>query len=337
MKASIIALAYNQLEQGTKPCIESIYKYTNEDDFELIIVDNNSSDNTAQYLESLKKEKNNVKIVLNKTNRGYAGGNNDGIKLATGDIIILLNNDTLITPYWLENLIKPFEYDDKIGLVGPVTNNALSVQCLNFENINSENYLEKTKKYLKDNNGRWFETSRLTFFCVAIRKEMLNTVGLLDESYQKGYFEDDDYCKRVIKAGFKLVCAEDSFVYHMGCLSFKTIGNSNFDTLMQKNRKLFIKKHKAYSHNCDNLKTIIDKLEQEIKIVKNCCDNQNIENMELRLNSLKIILEQTKELEGYLVKKYQGPFLKSIFRVIKDNCVFLNNLDVLFKKLPIKK
>lgn len=332
MKASIIVLAYNQLEEGTKPCLESICKYTDKEDFELIVVDNNSSDNTAEYLKEFQKEKDNVKILLNNTNRGYAGGNNDGIKLATGDYIILLNNDTLVSPNWLDTLLKVFEADPSVGLVGPVTNNASSVQCLNFEGIKPFNYIELTQKYLKANQGKCFVTNRLTFFCVAIKRDVLNKVGTLDEEYKRGYFEDDDYCKRVLSYGYKLAIAEDSFVYHMGCLSFKSMENIDFDTLMANNRKLFIKKHKAYSHNSDNLETFLNKIEQECE----ANTSQSIENINLRLNSFRILLEQSKENETYLVKKYQGPFLKSLFRVIKDNVPILNNLDKLFRKVKRK-
>ena len=304
MKASIIILAYNQLENGTKPCIESVCKYTNPEDFELIVVDNNSSDNTAEYLKELKQEKQNVKIVLNITNRGYAGGNNDGIKLATGDYIILLNNDTLVTPSWLENLLKYFEQEDKIGLCGPVTNNASSVQCLNFDNISPDNYFEQSNSYTEKRIGSYFETNKLTFFCVAIKKELLQTVGLLDENYGRGYFEDDDFCRRAQNKGYKLICVEDSFVYHQGCLSFKDLKGKSFDDLMQKNKKYYQKKHKKYSVNTSNLKNFLYKIKNEINNYKNGKPSkQALEDIELRLNAFEVSLQLAKENEAYLTSK----------------------------------
>ena len=81
-KASIITLTYNQLERATKPYIESLYKNTDEKLFNLIIVDNGSTDGTVEYLKTLMKEKNNLHVIFNAENKGYSKGNNQGIKFA---------------------------------------------------------------------------------------------------------------------------------------------------------------------------------------------------------------------------------------------------------------
>ena len=98
MKLSIITLTYNKLEY-TKKFVTSLYKYTK--DFELIIVDNGSSDGTVEYLKSLG-----VKLILNEENHGFSRGNNQGLELAEGEYIGFLNNDILLYPNWFEECEK---------------------------------------------------------------------------------------------------------------------------------------------------------------------------------------------------------------------------------------
>jgi len=344
VKASIIVLTYNQLVNATIPCIESIYGNTNSDQFELIVVDNNSSDGTAEYLESIKPKYDNLKLILNKSNRGYAGGNNDGLKIAKGDFVILLNNDTLVTPKWLSNLLSPFEKDSAVGLVGPVTNNSQNEQCLALNGINPVNYETLSQAYTSKNSGLWFETSRLIFFCVAIKKEVTEKIGLLDEKFKRGFYEDDDYCVRVRKAGYKLAIAEDSFVYHHCGLTFtNAFENFEFAELLATNKKLFSKKHKTYSIQSDRVHNFVKKIEKDLEQYKNENENidRNIERILLRLEKLNWQIEEAKLSESYLIKKYRGVFLSSVFRVIKDNVKFLRKFEYFqrnfFKKLKKKK
>jgi GT2 family glycosyltransferase len=167
---SIVVLTYNQLEECTKPCIESIYKYSADEEFELIVVDNNSQDNTAEYLRSIVTSYPNMTIICNDTNKGYAGGNNDGIEVAKGDYVILLNNDTLVSEGWLGKIIKPFTQDRKVGLVGPISNSVGNEQRVNIEGLSEKNYNEKSQSYTKANEGVIFQTQRLGFFLCGNQK-----------------------------------------------------------------------------------------------------------------------------------------------------------------------
>src|SRR5512133_1166181 len=147
MRASLVVLTYNQLDDGTRPCVESIFRYTRPEDFELILVDNASSDGTPDYLREVKQSHDNVKLVLNKKNKGYAGGNNEGMRIAEGDHIVLMNNDVLVTPGWLDELLAPFATDRSIGLVAPITNSAGNEQMVVIPNLVEENYLELSAAY----------------------------------------------------------------------------------------------------------------------------------------------------------------------------------------------
>ncbi len=125
---SIIVLTFNQLET-TKQCVDSLIKYT-QNPYELIFVDNGSTDGTKKWIEEFGRLHTdfNCRTIFNKKNLGFAKANNQGIRIAKSDHIVLLNNDTILTEGWLSGLINCAESDPQIGLVGPMTNEAAGVQ-----------------------------------------------------------------------------------------------------------------------------------------------------------------------------------------------------------------
>ncbi|MCE5336968.1 MAG: glycosyltransferase family 2 protein [Desulfobacteraceae bacterium] len=239
---SIIIVSYNGLEETTAPCLESIFRYTPGKGYEVIVVDNNSSDGTASYLTGLMAREPRLKCVLNGSNRGFAGGNNDGIGMATGNVLVLLNSDTLVRPGWLEGLTGPLSRDSGIGLIGPVSNAVGNEQKIHTDGKAPESVIEQGLRWAARSRGRSFETEMLSFFCVGFRRDVLDRVGLLDEGFGRGFYEDDDYSLRVRKAGYRLVCAEDVFVYHKGGGSFGKPG-SDVKNLLRENRRRLEKKH----------------------------------------------------------------------------------------------
>nr|MCH9654413.1 glycosyltransferase [Planctomycetota bacterium] len=119
---SIIVLTYNNLE-FTRKCLKSLMEFTNYPNWELVIVDNASSDDSPEFLQTFAKQYDNVKVILNKENVGFSAGNNIGIENSTGEFLVLLNNDTVVTRGWLWDLIRYFLKEKSLGLLGPVTNN----------------------------------------------------------------------------------------------------------------------------------------------------------------------------------------------------------------------
>ncbi len=299
MKSSIIILTYNQLDVATKPCIESLYKYTDVKDFELIVVDNNSNDGTQEYLKELKSNYDNVKIILNEENKGFPAGNNQGIKVADGEFIVLLNNDTLLTPNWLNSLIKKFDIDERAGLVGPISNSVGNEQCVYLENLAEYNYLNITEEYVKKHKNTYFETKLLGFFCVAIKKEVIEKIGYLEEAFTTGTYEDNDFCLRAQKNGYKLLIAEDSFVYHKGSISFKTLPSSEFNELVNKNKEIFYSKHNIQFSYIDNLSPIWKRIKKELINFNLKEQNPDIitERILNRLNSFENIFFNFKQYE----------------------------------------
>ena len=145
---SIVMLTYNQLDD-TKLCVESLFKHTADVNYELIFVDNGSTkDDTIAYLDNLKKEHKNIKTIYNKENLGFACANNQGIELAEGDYVLLLNNDVILTDGWLSRMINIAESDSKIGVVAPCTNHASGRQVVTF--LGTEDDDEGIQKFSKE-------------------------------------------------------------------------------------------------------------------------------------------------------------------------------------------
>ncbi len=246
LKVSIIIVSYNSLHETTTPCLESIFSQTDYDDYEVIVVDNASTDGTPNFLQQLAAREKRLVCILNNMNRGFAGGNNDAIRAATGELLVLLNNDTVVTRGWLTKLVETLQ-DETVGMVGPVTNSVGNEQRIFSTGVTVEEILEEGKRWTDNAGGSSFETDGLGFFCVAFRRELAEQIGLLDEGFGLGFYEDDDYCIRVRKAGYRLVCREDIFVFHRGGGSFSKMSGTA-KALMKKNRRILETKHDIAYH-----------------------------------------------------------------------------------------
>jgi len=235
-KASVVVVTYNGLEETTVPCLESVLGQTRGAELEVVVVDNHSSDGTPEYVRGLATSDSRVRCVLNTENRGFAGGNNDGIRAATGDFIVLLNSDTIVTEGWLDGLLDPLETDPSVGLAGPVSNAVGNEQEIGCAGLSPGEIMKKGRLWTAMSEGDRFDTERLGFFCVATRRDVVDRVGPLDEGFGTGFFEDDDYCIRVREAGYRLICVEDVFVYHQGSGSFGKLRKETKE-LLKRNRK----------------------------------------------------------------------------------------------------
>ncbi len=239
-KASIIILTHNNLKY-TRQCLESIFSKTRYPDYEIIVVDNASQDDTLKYLDEIKATQNNFQIVRNQTNVGFSRGNNQGARASTGEYLIFLNNDTVVTEGWLTRLIEHLQ-DPTIGMIGPVTNSASNEAKIEVPYKSIEDMENFAQDYTQVHHGESFEISALAFFCVAIRTEKYREIGPLDERFGLGMFEDDDYAIRVRDNGYKVICTEDVFIHHWGGASFLELDPYKYWLLFKENRKKFEKK-----------------------------------------------------------------------------------------------
>ncbi|BAO44265.1 glycosyltransferase [Thiolapillus brandeum] len=239
--ASVIVLTYNNLE-FTKACLHSLEHQTHYPNWELIIVDNGSDDDTVEYLEQYARENPRVTLVLNGNNHGFAAGNNHGMQVAKGEYLILLNNDTYTTCGWLYGLLRHLIRDPSIGLVGPVTNNIGNEARIDIEYADMQQMELLSYDYTQAHARELLEVDTVAFFCVAMHRSLYEEIGGLDERFGRGFFEDDDYCMRTRQAGKKVVIAEDVFIHHHLSASFGKLENPERVTLFEKNKHLYEEK-----------------------------------------------------------------------------------------------
>jgi GT2 family glycosyltransferase/MoaA/NifB/PqqE/SkfB family radical SAM enzyme len=234
---SIIILVHNQLEH-TRLCLESIEKYTPEA-HEIIIVDNASTDGTPDYLLQYRSAHPNVQVIFNKENRGFAAGNNQGLVLAGGEYVLLLNNDTVVTHGWLTRMLAVFRNHPEAGLVGPTSNYVSGPQLINNVPYKNMKQMHRFAMQLADKyRGQSDEIFRVVGFCLMARRAVVDRIGGLDEKFGAGNFEDDDFCIRAAIAGFKARIAKDVFIHHIGGQTFDAL-NIDYQQSLEKNWGIF--------------------------------------------------------------------------------------------------
>ena len=234
---SIIILTFNELKY-TRECIESIKKHTPEP-HEVIFVDNASTDGTLKWLRKIVKDNANYRLIENERNMGFAKGCNQGIEASTGEYVLLLNNDVVVTDNWLSGMLECLNSAPDTGIVGPMTNNISGSQkVLDTDYRTMDRMHDYAKSFRERYRYRRIPLRRIVGFCMLLRHQQADKIGLLDETFGTGNFEDDDYCLRAALAGFRNLIAGDVFIHHYGSRSF--IGNRiDYASTMSGNRKLF--------------------------------------------------------------------------------------------------
>lgn len=236
---SLIILTMNNLDLTVK-CLESIRKYTSQP-YELIFVDNGSTDGTPDYLKQFPD----VRLILNEHNKGFAGGTNQGLKIAKGRQLLLLNNDTVVSHRWLDNLLKALKMKPRVGMVGPLSNQTIPPQQYSPPYANEVQYHRFAANFNRHNPAKWKTVQALSGFCLLFKHEVLEKIGYMDERFGIGNYEDIDYCYRASLAGYSLLAAGDTFVHHEGNSSFKK-NNLDYSGIFLQNRNKFIQKWNIY-------------------------------------------------------------------------------------------
>lgn len=235
---SIVIASYNS-KDAQIGCIESIRMNNPADSYEIVVVDNASTDGIADWLE----QQDDIRLIRNKENVGFGPASNQGVGIVSADNdIFFLNNDTIILPNSIFRLRMGLYADEKTGVVGSVSNSVSYYQRVD-ESIDT---LEGWIKYGIKNNIRmddpYEKILSLVGFAILVKRKVLDQVGLFDEIYGIGNFEDDDLCMRIRKAGYDCVLCHDSFIYHFGSLGFKQKAESEYNKLISTNQKHFVDK-----------------------------------------------------------------------------------------------
>ncbi|MFZ2038571.1 MAG: glycosyltransferase family 2 protein [Minisyncoccia bacterium] len=231
MKASLIIPIYNKKEY-TQKCLESIFSVGAKSDFEIIVVDNASTDGSGEYLKSLDGR---VNVINNESNLGFAKACNQGAGVAKGEYLLFLNNDTVVTPNWLEVLVNELDNNKEVAIVGSkllYPDNTVQHAGIVFDEKKWPHHIYK--KESKDaqyvNKKRQFQA--VTGACLMIRNDIFKKVSGFDEVYLNG-LEDLDLCLKVGEQGLGILYCPESIVYHHESI---TEGRSNYD---EKNVKVF--------------------------------------------------------------------------------------------------
>ncbi|MFL6611868.1 MAG: glycosyltransferase [Pseudomonas sp.] len=237
-KVSVVVLTYNNLEL-TKACLDSLLTQSQYPNLEIIVVDNHSSDQTPAYLRAWAEGYPDRIVILNPDNKGFAAGNNVGLAAASGDYLVILNNDTIVTAGWIKGLIRHLRDNKEIGIIGPITNNIGNEAKVGTRYDRVDDMPAEAAQMTRARMGEWFEINTLAFFCVMFPRSTYEQIGGLCEEYGLGFFEDDDYCRRVQRRGMRAACAEDVFVHHHLSASFNALGARKKQALFEKNRAIY--------------------------------------------------------------------------------------------------
>lgn len=258
---SIIIVTYNSLPT-IATCLESVLATTISAD-EIIVVDNNSRDETSYYIECLNNALVGRQIRLRQEtqNTGYAGAAAKGAQLARHDFLIFLNPDTTVFSGWIEGLLTPLLGDNpKMAASGPVSNYAAGLQNIT-KYIGGRDDLEKDPVYLAKTaleryGGKVVPSNLLIGFCLAVRKQAYEEIGGIDNSLFLGN-DDLDLSWRLMKAGYQQVVVPSVFVFHRGQESFATEPKVKTKYLVQQStNQLYEKLYASYNGHVPDGKSL---------------------------------------------------------------------------------
>lgn len=210
MKISIIIPAYNNYLLS-KRCIDSVRKHSQNIEYEIIFIDNGSSDLTSTHIVS----KNEVIKITNATNLGFSRACNQGARIASGDLLIFLNNDTEALEGWINALITAYKTDSKIGIVGLkliYKNNTIQHAGIVFDH-SKVYHIYRHFHYTHPAVNKTREFQALTAACMLTSKDIFFAAGGFDETYRNG-FEDLDFCLRVRNLGYKIIYTPNCKIIH---------------------------------------------------------------------------------------------------------------------------
>ncbi len=238
---SILIPCCGQLEY-TKLCVPSVLKHSRPP-FELIFIDIGSLDGTGEYLEGVKAAAQVlIEMVRTPTDLGIPDAVKEAVRRARGEYLVLLNNDTVVTDAWLNQLIGLASMTPAIGLVGPMSNYAAPPQLVETVSYrfgprkSSKLSVEKrdassslvdvaavdtfAREFRETNRGKWLESDRLGGFCLLLKRQVLEKIEPLDKWSDLGLFDSDILSAKARQGGFTLACCRDLFVHHFGARTF---------------------------------------------------------------------------------------------------------------------
>lgn len=322
---SIVLLAYNKLEY-TQMCVESIFQHSSHIDFELIAVNNGSTDETHTYFNALPYP---TRPLHLPKNQGVVGGFNAGMQIARGKYTAAVCNDFIFTPRWLDNLLLCIESDEKIGYVSPGASSISNYQQIPCQYSTIDELYEFAEHYNRSDSHKWEERVRLLPNVLMARSELLKQVGYYDQAFYYGEFADDDISFKIRRAGYKLVYCRDTFTHHFGSVTVAT--DQLHNNSMAVSRQIFEDKYGFDSWEAANFHPIMlgafsfENLHDQVRILginTNCGSNP----LQLK-NMLRSIGVTDVEITNY----YLDSIYQQDLETVSDKLIYgeLNQITTL--------
>lgn len=216
--------------------IESVMRHTPEL-FELILIDDDSPDGTRSKLEKSAGKDTRIRLFASETQRGFAASVNRGIASSRGDVVIVLNADTVVTPSWAAALCRALTHKALAGAAGAMSNRVAGLQQLqpvDYDQVTLQNLNLFAERLAQAHGGAASGVTRLTGLCLAIPRIALRRIGGFDARFFPGNFEDDDWCLRLLAGGLVPYRADGVFVHHEGSQSF-ALEETPYRELLERN------------------------------------------------------------------------------------------------------
>ncbi|MFZ5643477.1 MAG: glycosyltransferase [Bacillota bacterium] len=211
---SIVIPCYNKLKY-TRLCLENIFIYTSHP-FEVILVDNCSSDGTGEYLEQLKRKHKNVIIIKNSHNHGWGAACNQGINAASGDYVLFMHSDVAVTEGWLCRMLWAGNSCNNIGIIGPRSNSASGAQLVRDARYRNELEMHQLAwEIAVKSSAKGIYTDRVHGCCMLVKKELIRVLRGFNTGSEH-FREDFEFCRRAKRSGYKIGVCSNVFVHHFG-------------------------------------------------------------------------------------------------------------------------
>jgi GT2 family glycosyltransferase len=235
VELSVVIATFGHV-QRLELCLLSIAAYSAPCRFELVVVDD-ASPNPEVVARTVRLLPG-AELLRNSRNLGFARALNRGVAHTKGDVLVLMNDDVVVTPGWLPELLRVLAAERAAGLVGPTSNDTGDLATVAAEYDSLEGLL----RFAERRPQRVREVDKVALHCALIRRELYDEIGGLDEGYGRGMFEDDDLSAAVRERGRRVLLADGAYVHHEAGSSFRQLPSFEYLARFEVNRRRFERK-----------------------------------------------------------------------------------------------
>ncbi|HIE57359.1 MAG TPA: glycosyltransferase [Anaerolineales bacterium] len=241
LSLSSIVITLGTSLAGSQQCLEKLYAHTRQESFELLLVDTQPRDSDPHHLQDFTAKHQNCRLIRSKEQSSFSAAKNQGAALAQGEYLIFLDDDTIVGPHFLPNLLRHLD-DADLGMIAPVTNESSDKTRIATSYQGIEEMESFALQYEQEHAGQTFEIDTLDFSCVAMRRSVFEETGPLDERFRLGIFYGEDYARRLQQLGYHIGCAEDVFVHHLSGKALSASIFSDYWETFEEDRRKFEQK-----------------------------------------------------------------------------------------------